>query len=155
MNYSFWSVFRKQRCIPYGFTLFHQELDSNHLWLSEKAMAPHSSTLAWKIPWTEEPDGLQSMGSLQVGHDWSDLTAAAAASVILSISLFPVLNNRLWSEISPPFSSISCSSGWAQQLLPCSLKSWFPLILGTSVREKQSWQSQHLFWITLADDSSR
>ena len=35
----------------------------------EKAMAPHSSTLAWKIPRTEEPDGLQSMGSRRVGHD--------------------------------------------------------------------------------------
>ena len=34
-------------------------------------MAPHSSTLAWKIPWTEEPGGLQSMGSLQVRHDWT------------------------------------------------------------------------------------
>ena len=37
------------------------------LW--EKAMAPHSSTLAWKILWTEEPGGLQSMGLLRVGHD--------------------------------------------------------------------------------------
>ena len=37
----------------------------------EKAMAPHSSTLAWKIPWTEEPGGLQSMGLLRVGHDWA------------------------------------------------------------------------------------
>jgi len=36
----------------------------------EKAMAPHSSTLAWKIPWTVEPGRLQSMGSLRVGHDW-------------------------------------------------------------------------------------
>ena len=36
---------------------------------SEKAMAPHSSALAWKIPWAEEPGGLQSMGSLRVGHD--------------------------------------------------------------------------------------
>ena len=35
----------------------------------EKAMAPHSSTLAWKIPWTEEPGRLQSMGLLRVGHD--------------------------------------------------------------------------------------
>ena len=35
----------------------------------EKAMAPHSSTLAWIIPWTEEPDRLQSMGLLRVGHD--------------------------------------------------------------------------------------
>ena len=37
--------------------------------LVEKVMAPHSSTLAWKIPWTEEPGRLQSMGSLRVGHD--------------------------------------------------------------------------------------
>ena len=36
---------------------------------SEKAMAPHSSTLAWKIPWAEEPGRLQSMGSLRVRHD--------------------------------------------------------------------------------------
>ena len=35
----------------------------------EKAMAPHSGTLAWKIPWMEEPGRLQSMGSLRVGHD--------------------------------------------------------------------------------------
>ena len=35
----------------------------------EKAMAPHSSTLDWKIPWTEEPGRLQSLGSLRVGHD--------------------------------------------------------------------------------------
>ena len=37
----------------------------------EKAMAPHSSTLAWKIPWTEEPGRLQSMGLLRVRHDWA------------------------------------------------------------------------------------
>ena len=44
-------------------------------------MAPHSSTLAWKIPWMEEPGGLPSMGLLGVGHDWSDLAAAAAAGL--------------------------------------------------------------------------
>ena len=37
----------------------------------EKAMAPHSSTLAWKIPWTEEPGRLQSMRLLRVRHDWA------------------------------------------------------------------------------------
>ena len=37
----------------------------------EKDMAIHSSTIAWKIPWTEEPDRLQSMGSQRVGHDWA------------------------------------------------------------------------------------
>ena len=58
--------------------MFNPELLSSHsvdvrwdlvMCLSEKAMAPHSSTLAWKIPWTEEPGGPQSMGSHRVGHD--------------------------------------------------------------------------------------
>ena len=42
-------------------------------------MATHSSVLAWRIPGTAEPGGLPSMGSHRVGHDWSDLAAAAAA----------------------------------------------------------------------------
>ena len=42
--------------------------------LSEKVMAPYSGTLAWKIPWTEEPGGLQSMGSRRVRHLLSDFT---------------------------------------------------------------------------------
>ena len=48
-----------------------QDLNFGSLLLAvwEKAMAPHSSTLAWKIPWTEEPGGLQSMGLCRVGHD--------------------------------------------------------------------------------------
>ena len=41
-----------------------------HFHALEKEMATHSSTLAWKIPWTEEPDRVQSTGSLRVGHDW-------------------------------------------------------------------------------------
>ena len=49
----------------------------------EKAMAPHSSTLAWRIPETEEPGGLLSMGSHRVRHDWRDLAAAAAAARLL------------------------------------------------------------------------
>ena len=44
----------------------------------EKEMATHSSVLAWRIPGTGEPGGLLSMGSHRVGHDWSDLAAAAA-----------------------------------------------------------------------------
>ena len=51
-----------------------QALRSKNIWVVlgsnlEKAMAPHSSTLAWKIPWTEEPGRLQSMGSQRVGHN--------------------------------------------------------------------------------------
>ena len=48
----------------------------------EKAMAPHSSVLAWRMPGTAEPGGLPSMGSHRVGQDWSDLAAAAAAAFI-------------------------------------------------------------------------
>ena len=40
----------------------------------EKGMATHSSVLAWRIPWTEEPGGLQSMGSQRVGQDWASNT---------------------------------------------------------------------------------
>ena len=59
---------------------------------TEKAMAPHSSTLAWKIPWMEEPGGLQSMGSLQVGHDWAT-----------SLSLFTFMRwKRKW-QPTPEF----------------------------------------------------
>ena len=56
-----------------------------YFWLEvevlEKEMATHSSVLAWRIPGTGEPGGLPPMGSHRVGHDWSDLAAAAAAEV--------------------------------------------------------------------------
>ena len=51
---------------------------------SKKEMAIHTSVLAWRIPGTEEPGGLQSMGSHRVGHDRSDLAAAAATSFVCS-----------------------------------------------------------------------
>ena len=58
----------------------------------EKAMAPHSSTLAWKIPWTEEPGRLQSMGLLRVGHDW-----------VTSLSLFTFMHWRRKWQPTPVF----------------------------------------------------
>ena len=51
-------------------SIIYKELE-NMTTIHFKAMAPHSSTLAWKIPWTKEPVRLQSMGSLRVGHDWA------------------------------------------------------------------------------------
>ena len=54
-----------------------------HFHALEKEIATHSSVLAWRIPETEEPGGLPSMGSHRVGHDWSDLAAAAAAELLL------------------------------------------------------------------------
>ena len=62
--------------LPFSFTVYIPSrvkllsfLVSVYTYESEKAMAPHCSTLAWKIPWMEEPGRLQSMGSLRVGHD--------------------------------------------------------------------------------------
>ena len=54
----------------------------------EEEMATHSSVLAWRIPGTGEPGGLPSLGSHRVGHDWSDLAAAAEP---LSISLYLII----------------------------------------------------------------
>ena len=71
-------------------------------------MAPHSSTLAWKIPWTEEHGGLQSMGSLRVGHDWAT-----------SLSLFTFMHwGRKW-EPTPVFLPGE-SQGWGS-LVGCHL----------------------------------
>jgi len=55
-------------------------------------MAPQSSTLAWKIPWTEEPGRLQFMGSLRVGHDWAT-----------SLSLFTFMHWRRKWQPTPVF----------------------------------------------------
>ena len=55
-------------------------------------MAPHSSTLAWKIPWTKEPGRLQSMGSLGVGHNWAT-----------SLPLFTFMHWRRWWQPTPVF----------------------------------------------------
>ena len=56
----------------------------------EKAMAPHSSTLVWKIPWTEEPGGLQSMGSLRAQHDWVTITLPGVDFSTLLTATFPL-----------------------------------------------------------------
>ena len=54
-----------------------------HFHALEKEMATHSSVLAWRIPGTGEPGGLLSMGSHRIRHDWSDLAAAAAATLMV------------------------------------------------------------------------
>ena len=54
-----------------------------HFHALEKEMATHSSVLAWRIPGTGEPGGLLSMGSHRVGHGWSDVAAAAAATAVV------------------------------------------------------------------------
>ena len=79
-----------------------------HFHALEKEMATHSSVLAWRIPGTGEPGGLQSMGLHRVGHDWSDLAAAAAAnwphSPINNQSIIKHLNLEHQTLIIWPFS---------------------------------------------------
>ena len=69
---------------------------------AEKAMAPHSSTLAWKIPWAEEPGELQSMGSLRARHDWAT-----------SLSLFPFMHWRRKWQPTPVFFLGESQGRWA------------------------------------------
>ena len=79
-------------CSPWG----REESDTTerlHFHALEKEMATHSSVLAWRIPGAEEPGGLPSMGSHRVGHDWSDLIAAAAAA-----AGFPLHKNDYWGD---------------------------------------------------------
>ena len=76
-----------------------------HLHALEKEMESHSSVLAWRIPGTGEPGGLPSVGSHRVGHEWSDLTAAAAVCtkvLFLSFSMNEFSQYKdcfLWKEI--------------------------------------------------------
>ena len=93
-------------------------------------MAPHSSTLAWKIPWMEEPGRLQSMGSLRVGHDWA---------TSLSLSFFFMVQLLFWVDgKSLTWNSSFQSGGWSPT---CTLVSSVPGEVGIN-------STQHLF-ITL------
>jgi len=82
--------------------------DNNHTNILEKAMASHSSTLAWRIPWTEEPGRLQSLGSLRVGHDWAT-----------SLSPFTLMRWRRKWQPTPVFMPGE-SQGWGS-LVGCRL----------------------------------
>ena len=77
-----------------------------HFHALEKEMATHSSVLAWRIPGMGEPGGLPSMGSHRVGHDWSDLAAAAAAAAAMYLKQLPPLPyrpNLIWGSNSQPY----------------------------------------------------
>ena len=71
------------------------QLHASHTLAMEKAVAPHSSVLAWRIPGMGEPGGLPSMGSHRVEHDWSNLAAAAAAAAHTSKVMLKILQARL------------------------------------------------------------
>ena len=86
----------------------------------EEGMATHSSILAWRIPWTEEPGGLQFIGSQRVGHDWSDLAHTHALLLIvlwcklhLSVNRTVFLAPKLVSALLKVILEAACSCpGW-------------------------------------------
>ena len=84
INYMYYCSFI---CMYYVLWFTH-----NYTYFLEKVMAPYSSTLAWKIPWTEEPGRLQSMGSQRVRHDW-----------VTSLSLFTFMHWRRKRQPTPVF----------------------------------------------------
>ena len=90
-------------------------------------MAPHSSTLAWKILWMEEPGGLQSMGLLRVGHDWAT-----------SLSLFTFMHWRRKWQPTP----VSCLEN------PRDSGAWWAAVYGVA----QSWTQ--LKWRSSSNSSS-
>ena len=96
------------------------------MWNLEKAMAPHSSTLAWKIPWTEEPGGPQSMGSLRVGHDW-----------VTSLSLFTFMHWRRKWQPTPV-------------LLPGKFHGWRSLVGHSPWGGKESGMTERLHFLSLS-----
>ena len=96
---------------------------------SEKAMAPHSSTLAWRIPWMEEPGRLQSMGSQTVRHDWAT-----------SLSLFTFKHWRRKWQPTPMF--LPGESQGRRSLVGCHL--WGRTESDTI---EATWQQQqHVAW---------
>ena len=99
-------------------------------------MAPHFSTLAWKIPWTEEPGRLQSMGSLGVGHNWAT-----------SLSLFTFTHWRRKWQPTPVFlpggsqgwQSLACCSPWGHRESDTTAQlNWTKLIWFDSLEKHHS-----------------
>ena len=103
-----------------------QEVQETQVWslAPEKAMAPHSSTLALKIPWAEEPGRLQSMGWLRVGHNWAT-----------SLSLITFYFHALEKEMATHSSTLAWKIPWTEE--PGRLQS-----MG-SQRVRHDWATSH------------
>ena len=99
---------RELCCLGLDATLFYRTNQGRYQEVMEKAMATHSSTLAWKIPWTEEPGRLQSLWSWRIGHDWAT-----------SLSVFTFMHWRRKWQPTPVFLPGE-SQGW-QSLVGCRL----------------------------------
>ena len=101
-------------------------------------MAPHSSTLAWKIPWMEEPGRLQSMGSLRVGHDW-----------VTSLSLFTFMHwRRNWqpTPVFLPGESQGRVAWWAAVCGIAQSRTQLKGLSSSSSRNQKGFSSWALLW---------
>ena len=108
-----WQISTSSREVRFWFLFLFFLLRSSTDWVRpihvmEKAMATYSSTLAWKIPWTEEPGGLQSMGSRRIRHDW-----------VTSLSLSTFMHWRRKWQPTPVF--LPGESQRRQSLVGCRL----------------------------------
>ena len=119
----------------------------------EKAMAPHSSTVARKIPWMEEPGRLQSMGSHRVGHDWSDLAAKSRTrlsnwtelnwTVVLEKTLESLLDCKEIQPVHPKgneswtFTGRTDAEAEAPILWPPDVKNW---LIGKDPDARRDWR---------------
>ena len=125
----------------YGFDPWVEKI---HL---EEGKATHSSILAWRIPWTEEPGGLQSIGSLRVGHDWSDLAHTHA------------FFNEVWRYSGKILLTLVSFPPWfANQLKRCSFFSTNEIITGVAallnfrlVMEQRKVKKKNPMWKHLAN----
>ena len=112
-------------------------------------MATHSSILAWEIPWTEEPGGLQSMGLQRVGHDWGDSTLTCKSSVSINNSLIPSI--LFWPFTKTLESGLLLLYCWERlQLALVDLSSNPPLCASASIGQCGTSTSSWI-WLSLLD----
>ena len=110
-----------------------------HFHALEKEMATHSSVLAWRIPGTGELGGLPSLGSHRVGHDWSDLAAAAAAAIPRCSQVEPLMHQSylgvfskltwIWNSQDAKLFGEYAQKSWHYLLLPVSKQVWTKWLL--------------------------
>ena len=92
------------------------------LW--SRKVVTQSSILAWKIPWTEEPGGLQSIGSQRVGHDWRDLACMHINSRVLVIILWVIIWYYIIYPVAQIDSALAFGSSFSWLLHPSDLSLW-------------------------------
>ena len=142
------------RCAPAASLVAHRlkqlpEMRETQVWSLgredplEKEVATHSSILAWRIPWREEPGRLQSMGSQRVGHDWATSLSLSFLSCHLGGSLWPMSQWEEWLRLMNP----------VIQFYFCLLLTLFMFFLRQSFPLSENLSSPLIFLVTLGDQT--